>query len=203
VRDLTDSLTEGLVAHVSELSRRLPGARLILQVDEPALPAVLAGRVPTASGYATVAAIEPVTAERGLAAVLAAAGVPTVLHCCAVDPPLDMLRNADPTAVSFDLLAGTPDRDALGRLVDAGVQLYLGAVPALGPGAPPQVRSVAEPIRRLWHELGFPPERLPDQVVVTPSCGLAGASEGWARTALRLVRQTAQALADAPEPVTR
>jgi hypothetical protein len=72
--------------------------------------------------------------------------------------------------------------------------LWLGVVPALGPGVPPPAREVAEPARRLWHELGFEAERLPESVVLTPACGLAGASDGWVRTALRLVRQASAAL---------
>jgi hypothetical protein len=36
-------------------------------------------------------------------------------------------------------------------------------------------------------------------VTLTPSCGLANASLGWARTAMRLVRQAARVLTEAPE----
>jgi hypothetical protein len=34
---------------------------------------------------------------------------------------------------------------------------------------------------------------------VTPACGLAGASLGWAATAMRLVQQVSRVLAEAPE----
>jgi hypothetical protein len=47
--------------------------------------------------------------------------------------------------------------------------------------------------------LGQPPETLGERVVVTPACGLAGASVGWAHTAYRLCRQVARALVEAPE----
>ncbi|MGZ4437449.1 MAG: methionine synthase, partial [Nocardioidaceae bacterium] len=50
-RELAEALAEGLAAHVADLRRRLPGADLTVQVDEPALPAVMAGSVPTASGF--------------------------------------------------------------------------------------------------------------------------------------------------------
>jgi hypothetical protein len=49
--------------------------------------------------------------------------------------------------------------------------------------------------------MGFAPSGLVDQVVVTPACGLAGASSGWARSAYRLARQVARVLAEAPEQV--
>jgi PleD family two-component response regulator len=61
------------------------------------------------------------------------------------------------------------------------------------------VRDAAGPARRLWHQLGFAPEQLGERVVVTPSCGLAGASAGWAYSAYRLCRQVARALYEAPE----
>ena len=50
-RDLAQALAEGVRDHLADVRRRVPGAELLLQVDEPALPLVLAGRVPTASGF--------------------------------------------------------------------------------------------------------------------------------------------------------
>ncbi len=73
VRDLAASLAEGLAAHVADVSRRLPAARLVVQLDEPGLPAVLGGRVPTPSGYGTVRAVEATVVEQTLRDVLAAA----------------------------------------------------------------------------------------------------------------------------------
>ena len=43
VAELTASLAEGAAAHVAEIAKRVPGAHLVVQFDEPALPAV-AGR---------------------------------------------------------------------------------------------------------------------------------------------------------------
>jgi hypothetical protein len=58
---------------------------------------------------------------------------------------------------------------------------------------------VADPVRRIWHELGFAPDLLPESVAITPTCGLAGASPGWAHSAYRLLQQTARVLTEAPE----
>src|SRR5690242_3325262 len=52
-RDLAASLVEALTAHLAGLRRRVPGARPVLQLDEPSLTAVLRGQVRTASGYRT------------------------------------------------------------------------------------------------------------------------------------------------------
>jgi hypothetical protein len=42
--DLTASLAEGVAAHVADVRRRMPAASVVLQLDEPSLPAALAGR---------------------------------------------------------------------------------------------------------------------------------------------------------------
>jgi hypothetical protein len=133
--------------------------------------------------------------------VIDAAGVPVVLHCCAAEPPIRVLREAGAAAVSFDATLGPTDHDAIGELVDGGGIVWLGVLPSLGPGVPPTPRSVADPVRRLWRELGFDPDLLPSAVSLTPTCGLAGASPGWAHSAYRLIRQAVRALNEAPEGV--
>ena len=45
-RDLSQSLAEGIRVHLAEVQRLVPGATLVLQVDEPSLPAVQAGLTP-------------------------------------------------------------------------------------------------------------------------------------------------------------
>lgn len=201
VRDLLDSLTEGLAGHLAEVGRRVPGGRLVVQIDEPALPSVLAGAVRTASGYGTVRAVDATVATQALRKVVESAEGPVVVHCCHAEVPLSVLRQAGAAGVSFDLATAGLHRDRLGDAVEAGLALWLGVVPAQGPGVAPSTREVLGPVRRLWSELGFPPERLPETVTLTPACGLAGASEGWARTALRLLVQAARALAEAPDGV--
>src|ERR1700750_1464920 len=85
-RDLVQSLAEGVRRHVVDLAGRLPGAQIVLQLDEPVLPAVLVGDVPPASGFGTLRAVEEQVVRGALAEVLdAAAGagaVQTVVHCC-------------------------------------------------------------------------------------------------------------------------
>ena len=58
VADLTASLAEGVAAHVAEVRKRVPGATVVLQLDEPSLPAVLAGAVPSASGLNRITEVE-------------------------------------------------------------------------------------------------------------------------------------------------
>src|SRR6202035_1959659 len=46
VADLTASLAEGAAAYAADVAKRVPGARVIVQFDEPALPAVAGGLMP-------------------------------------------------------------------------------------------------------------------------------------------------------------
>lgn len=195
VRDLTSSLAETVAEHLTEVRRRLPAARLVLQLDEPALPAVLAGSIPTESGFARLAAIEESVVRPALAEVIGAAGVPVVVHCCAGDVPVGLLHDAGATAVSLDLSVARLDRDLLGERVERGLSLWFGVVPSTDPPATPTVTDVVAPLRRLWGELGFDADAITQSVSLTPACGLAGASPEWARAALRLTAKAARALA--------
>lgn len=201
-RDLVGSLRETVREHLADVRRRVPGAHLVLQLDEPALPAILAGRIPTASGLGTVRPVDPVDVTAALRDVAGSVGgdVPVLLHCCAADLPLRLLSGVDLSAVSVDVSGGRrPDLDAAGELVDSGIALWLGALPSVEPAVPVAARDVAQSLRRLWRDLGFPAEELPDRVAVTPACGLAGASPAWAAAAYRLASEVAQALSEAPE----
>jgi methionine synthase II (cobalamin-independent) len=193
VRDLTASLAEGLRRHVDELVARLPGASVVLQLDEASLPAVLAGQVPTESGFGTLPAIEAVTATEVLRTVVDAAGVPVIVHCCAPDVPIAAIQAAGAVAVSLDLDLLT-ELDPLGEAIEAGLGLLAGAVPTRALLAPPAAAEVADRVRRLWRRLSFPAEQLPARVVVTQACGLAGASPGYARAALTVCREAARRL---------
>jgi len=194
--DLTQSLAEGARQLLTSLRSRLPGTRLVLQLDEPALPAVLTGRVPTPSGYGTVRALDRSTAESALGSVLSVAPAGCrVVHCCASQVPYGLLRRAGADAASVDL-ALVPDGqlDALGEFVDDGGSLWLGVLP--GTDAPISLAETRTAVRTLWGKLGFSPQQLAERVVVSPSCGLAGASSAYLRTAMSILRDLAAALSD-------
>lgn len=194
VRDLTASLAEGLRRHAGELAARVPGAKVVLQLDEASLPAVLAGQVPTESGFSTLPAIEEFTATEALRTVVDAVGVPVIVHCCAPRVPIGAIRSAGAVgvAVDLDLLS---DLDPLGEAIEAGLGLLAGAVPTRARMLmAPSADEVADRVRRLWRRLSFPEEQLPRQVVVTQACGLAGAVPEYARAALAACRDAARQL---------
>lgn len=198
VRDLAASLADGLAAHVADSARRLPHAQIVLQLDEPSLPAVLAGDIATESGLSRIARVAAPTAEEVLREVIDAAGVPVVVHCCASDVPVALVRGAGAAAVGLDLallpLDSAAALDPLGEALDAGLALFAGAVPSSG--GRPDGAAAATRIGSLWRRIGFPAERLPEQVVVTPACGLAGADPAYARQALTACREAGRRLAD-------
>jgi methionine synthase II (cobalamin-independent) len=198
VADLADSLAEGLMAHVADVARRLPGATVLVQLDEPALPAVLAAQIPTASGYGRLRAPDRTTATDRLRTVLGVAAE-TVVHCCAPSPPVALLRAAGAGAVSLDAAVLTErDDDAIGEALDDGAGLLLGVVPGVDADLS-DLTSRMEPVRAQWRRLGFAAEMLPAAAVVTPACGLAGASPAYARRALAACAEIARRLGEAPE----
>ncbi|EYT83754.1 methionine synthase [Streptomyces sp. Tu 6176] len=199
-RDLTASLAEGLRLHLAEVRRRVPGARLVLQLDEPSLTAVLRGQVRTASGYRTHRAVDRQIAEAGLRDVLGAhAEGPVVVHSCAPDVPFALLRRTGAAGVSFDLsLLTERDDEAIGEAVEGGTRLFAGVVPTTdGPLSDPAGSVMG--VRTLWRRLGLRPELLARSVTLTPACGLAGASPAYARQALAHCVRAARSLADNPE----
>jgi hypothetical protein len=202
LREFAASLAEGLRVHAAEVSRRLDVATVV-QLDEPGLPTVLAGGVPTPSGYGTVPAVPDGDAVELLRVVLGALPVPRIVHCCAPRPPLALLRRAgaDALAVDAELLAGAPRStiDDLGEAWDAGATVLLGLVPALLRATPPSLPALARPALDLVDRLGFQPEMLAQRCVPTPSCGLAGTTTDWARRALALARELGQAFVDPPD----
>ncbi|MER6385546.1 methionine synthase [Streptomyces sp. NPDC001250] len=199
-RDLAASLEEGLRLHLAEVHRRIPGARLVLQLDEPSLTAVLRGQVRTASGYRMHRAVDRQVVEATLREVIAVHGDgPVTVHSCAPDVPFALLRRAGAAAVSFDFsLLTERDDDAIGEAVEGGTRLFAGVVPGTdGPLSDPAGSVMG--VRTLWRRLGLHPGLLTEAVTVTPACGLAGASPAYARQALAHCVRAARSLADNPE----
>lgn len=198
-RELAQALAEGLGTHVADLRRRLRGVdRLVVQVDEPALAAVLSGSVPTASGFHRHRSVEPPEASTALGWVfeaITAAGAEPWAHSCSPDTPLGLLRGAGARGLSVDLgLTSAADHDALAEALEAGDTVVLGVVPALDPATAPEEGPVAERVLRWLDMVGLAPEAVGDRLVISPTCGLAGASHAWARQALATLRGAADRL---------
>ncbi|WP_406399449.1 methionine synthase [Streptomyces sp. NBC_00879] len=199
VRDLAGSLAEGLRSHLADVCRRIPGARVVLQLDEPSLTAVLRGQIRTASGYRTHRAVDRQVVESTLRDVIGVSDEPVTIHSCAPDVPFALLRRAGAGGVSFDFgLLTERDEDQIGEAVEGGTQLFAGVVPSTDAPLSDPAGSVMG-VRTLWRRLGLSPGTLSESVVITPACGLAGASPAYARAALAHCVRAARSLADNPE----
>ena len=197
-RELAQALAEGLRGHIADVRRRIPGAEIVVQVDEPALPAVLTGRVPTASGFSRHRSVDAPAASPALEWVFSAiveSGATPVAHCCAADAPVSLLTGAGAEGVSVDLgVLGVAAYDDLAVLLEQRKPVLLGVVPSVGQASAPGEKQLTEQVLRFLDMLGLDAEAVTESLVITPACGLAGADPDWARRALALSRTVADNL---------
>lgn len=190
-RELAESLAEGIAHHISALRRRAPHASFVIQVDEPALPAVLSGAVSTASGFGKHRRVYASDADRLLRLVTEAivrSGAAPIAHCCAAHVPVELLTGAGFEAISFDAALARPD-ERWAAAFEAGVDLWPGVIPTSG--SPPSAADVRRLVDRWFNDLGFDDAAYGERTVITPACGLAGSSPSGAREALSLAQQAA------------
>lgn len=197
-RELAQALAEGVATHLADVRRRVAAERVVVQVDEPGLPRVLAGLVPTASGFGRHRVVHPPEASQALGWVLAAAGEEPWVHSCAAGVPWALLRGAGARGLSGDLsLLGPDDLDVYAEALEAGERVALGVVPSTEPETPPSAGALTERVLRTLDLLGLDPDDVSDRLVVTPTCGLAAATPSWARHATDLCREVAHHLGGA------
>ena len=108
--------------------------------------------------------------------------------------------NGAPITASGALLTGGTSPAAVVAQTDAAATSL--GINLSAPGA--TVRNAlaayaARTVTARWSRLGFPVAQLPE-VVVTPTCGLAGASPAYARAVLAACREAGRRLHEAPEP---
>jgi methionine synthase II (cobalamin-independent) len=201
VRDLAASLAEGVAAHRAALARRLD-TPVVVQLDEPSLPAALAGRLTGVTTLSPVAALDESVADALLDTCAASVGADVLLHSCAPKLPWDLLRRSAISAVSVDASTlRAPDLDGIAAFIESGRGVMLGVVDAGAPERRPAVEEVAAAIVAVTDRLGFDRATLSDRIGVTPACGLAGATPQWARTAIGLARGAAELFAEDPDAI--
>ncbi len=198
-RDIAESLAAGVAEHVSRIRDAVPGAGIVVQLDEPDISSVLAGTIPTASGYRTLRAIpveEATGAWRLVIGALRAAGVAeTVVSVPEIEAPIQQILAAGADGVALPLKALTTRQwEQLATAVEAGKRVWAGA---LGVGNPrenlPRTAELVDSVWRPWRQLGLPASSL-GAVRVTPSDGLAGYSPSGAKEVLNRLTQLADGL---------
>lgn len=199
LRDLTESLAEGVAGHRADVARRLE-TDVLVQFDEPLLPAALAGRLTGVTGVTPVHPVDEPVAFGLLDDCVARVGGAVALHSCAPDLPWKALLRSDLRAVSVDVSTLTAaDLDGIGEFVDAGRVVLLGVLPAAAPERRPTVGEVAKSVTAITDRLGFARTVLQDRIGVAPACGLAGATPQWARAAVELAQRVADRFAEDPD----
>ena len=208
-RELLQSLTAGAVDFVARARSAAPDAELIVQLDEPEIADVLAGTIPTASGYRTLRSIpatEVSQAWNQIIEALAAAGaaqsvlrLPEAARSAALRPgaqtPFALALGAGVHGVALPAAGLTgADWEAAAEAVEAGKTLWLGILPApAGNDELPQVKALVEDVLRPWTKIGLPAAALP-ALRLTPAKELAEASPSSARRVLERLTQAAAAL---------
>lgn len=199
-RDLAQSLALGAVRHLQQVQNSTGRTHLTVYVDEPAAADVLAGTLPTASGYRTLRSI-PSAEVRGwwneLIDALKAAGAYQVIVGSTGD------AGAWPNIASTAFEAGAdgvganaseltvPAWELLAGAVEDGKRLWLGCInPA---GNIPAVVPAVSAIRRPWKQLGLSEAQL-DALVLTPATGLDMVSDHHAKSILGTLASYAEAL---------
>lgn len=201
VRDLTASLAEGVADHRGALSRRLD-TPVVVQLDEPSLPAALGGQLSGVTALSPVAALDESVAQGLLDSCVQTVGAEVVLHSCAAELPWDLLARSAISAISIDAATLRPaDLDGIAAFVESGRAVMLGVVAATAPQRRPAAEEVAAALVAVTDRLGFGRSALRGRIGVTPACGLANATPQWARAAIELARKAAEAFAEDPDAI--
>lgn len=192
-RDVAQSLAAGLASHVKALRSQTGAGRLTVVLDEPRAAAVLAGALPTASGYRTVRSIPRSEARSAWTLVLE--GVLDAGATGLILAPGRRGAGADWAWADLALLASealpTRAEGAEDQLMTA---LALPLAPLEGPGSDPARWELVAG----WTEVGrqvavrLPPPDIPGTAVTPGTAGTAaerpyrGAAVGLAQTWERL-----------------
>ncbi|MHA3022727.1 methionine synthase [Mycobacterium sp. BMJ-28] len=201
MRDLAGSLAEGVAAHRADVARRI-GAEVVVQFDEPSLPVALAGRLTGVTSLSPVHPVDGPVAGALLDECAQRVGGEVLVHCCAPDIPWKVLQHSMIHAVAVDVaVLSAADLDGIGEFVESGRTVLLGVLPATAPATAPTPEQVAAAAAKVTDRLGFPRAVLRERIGITPACGLAGATADWARTALGLVQDAADRLAQDPDAI--
>ena len=193
-REVAQALAEGWAQLRADLQRRIPGAEVLLQVDEPALVAVADGAIPTAAGFGKhlrAGVPELVEALRPLAGG-------AWLHCCAPGDWLPVAERAGFSTAALDtrLFRGAGEVDAVADWVHAGRHLAPGIVDTSAARSQSVDELVSEALRIL-RPLEIPAHEAAARVTLTTACGLASWPQGMISSQLDSLRRAAGLVAEA------
>ncbi|MGV9710447.1 vitamin-B12 independent methionine synthase [Gordonia sp. NPDC003424] len=197
-RDVVASTAEGVRELVTEVNRRL-GAEVVVQIDEPMIGSVIDGAVTPLTRFDTIRAVPAPDVAESLTQIIELAAQPVVVHSCAA-PRWDLIERLPGVAWSLDVTSpDSADLDGIGALVDRGDVLVAGVVPSVRGGRAVRAETVATGVAGLVDRIGLNRKVLAQNVVVSPTCGLAGATPEWAKSALRICAKAGESLGADPD----
>lgn len=222
--ELTQSLAAGAADHVCRVAALARGARIIVQLDEPHAARVLAGTIPTASGYRTLRAVrrsEAVQSWTLMAEALRAAGAQKVVAAItggSAGPDGSAIPGGSALLGGTSTADGTPGaQEPLGELASSldGIAVplrrlsraqweflaeYVESGGLLWPGVADVHGGLPPQVSDMVEQLHRPWRTLGlsyamfSQLRLTPNAGLAGAHPDTARTILGRLSSAADAL---------
>ena len=183
-RDIADALAEAIGDYVRDITRRFAG-EVHLQIDEPLLPAVMAGKLSGVHQWDTISAIPVPDAALLLARTVAPqrAAVSSISlnvagekfgpqQQAALWPLLHGLRGTeaqvDAVLLPKRVLVGAENLDGVGQLVSEGTRLGLGIGLGTSADITDGAREVAISVARLWDQLSLRRDSLVTDVDLTP-----------------------------------
>jgi len=196
-RDLAASLAAGVGPYLARVAAAVPGARIVVQIDEPDIAAVLAGTIPTSSGYRTLRAVPSSEARESWRVVLdtlrAAGAAEIVISVPEVEAPFEQILAAGADGIAVPLRALTSRQwEQLAGAAEAGKRLWIGALNVAGETLP-RAADCVDAVWRPWRQLGLSPEGI-STIRLTPSSGLAGRTPAQATAVLGRLTQVADGL---------
>ncbi|GIG38035.1 hypothetical protein [Cellulomonas pakistanensis] len=203
VVELAESLAAGVAEHLAAIRRAVPGARPTVLLHEPLLAQVVAGVLPSFSGYARLRSVPaPVVSERlgaVVAGVRAGGAERVVLHVGAGSTALGAARGSGADAVGVEV-AGLDERrwEAVAEAVEGGLALWASVPqPETSQCAGPDVRGVADAVLRGWERVGLTRAGLRDAVLLAPEGPVVPNGPGGARVDPAAARATLATVARA------
>lgn len=210
VRDLVDSLAEGIALLVRRVREAAPYAQVVVVLREPALPDVIGGAVATFSGHGRIPAVPgPETAaalDRVLDRARAAGAERVVLHggvrFASRSLSAMAATSADAVGVSAAAVRG-PQWEQVAEVAERGTRLWFGLPRDHPRKGGPDIAKLAGLIATPWRAVGLPAAGLADVVVHTDTSGLGDQVLGnlqavahEIRTAVRVALALAERAAD-------
>lgn len=201
-RDIAASLAAGVAEYLARVAGAVPGAQLVVQLDEPDIASVLAGTIATSSGFRTLRSVpgQEVTEHWHLVidALRAAGAAEITISVPEIEAPFDRILAAGADGIAVPLKALTSRQwEQLAEAVENGKRLWAGALavdqPADLRADRTKAQAVAETVWRPWRQLGLPAAAL-GGLRLTPAGGLEGFTPSDATAVLTRLTQSVDAL---------